>query len=197
MKSAVSLVSGSDRSDGEEWRSYSPGSFTCSQKKLCLSRENHPSFHACRGNPVLRSHREREVPARCRGVAAEVLQHVPGGIASERYMAEIHKARGVGGKSLGNKGASVCSLCRNLHLPKGASGGNWQEGLPCWESQMLATSQHWVESGAGFVCQAPGTHKGAEFCLSQKCRDVAEPPSPSGRSGALASFCSWAKAQPR
>ena len=40
----------------------------------------------CRGNPVLQSHGEREVQP-----GAEVLQHVPGGIASEHDVAEIHK----------------------------------------------------------------------------------------------------------
>lgn len=52
---------------------------------------NHLSYHACGRNPVLWSHGEGEVLARCRGVAAEVLQHVPGGIAPEHQVAEIHK----------------------------------------------------------------------------------------------------------
>ena len=59
------------------------------------------------------------------------------------------------------------------------------------------TSQHGAESGAGLVCQALGTHKEADFCPCQKCRDVAEPLSPSGRSGASASCHRWAKVQPR
>lgn len=41
---------------------------------------------------------------------------------------------------------------------------------PCFESQMLATSQHWEEGGAGLNCQALGSHRKADFCLMPKMK---------------------------
>lgn len=49
----------------------------------------------------------------------------------------------------------------------------------------------------GLFAKLSGLVKGQIFVSPKNNRDVAELLSPSGRSGALASFRSWAKAQPR
>lgn len=184
MKSAVTMASSSDCSDGGEWRSYSPGSLTYSKEKLCLSRGNRPSFPACRDNPVLQCHREREVPARCRGVAAEVLQHIPGSIVCEAYVAETHKRRGwkIPGEQ---RGFSAWPLQKPAPS-QGSSTGYSRRSYPGVRARCLQHPSTGRKVGQGLFAKLLGLVKRQIFVSCQKCRDVAKLLSPSGRSGALA-----------
>lgn len=122
---------------------------------------------------------------RCRP-GAEVLQHVPGGIASEHYVAEIHK--GGDGKSLGNKRASVCGFCRNLFLPRERAQVNCRRGYPVVNARCLEHPSTGRKVGQGLFAKLLGSHKEADLGLCQKCRDIAELLSLSAGSGGLASF---------